>query len=141
MIKSRFVLVGLGAAGVFAACSPSVPSKGVTEGDLIPACTWPTAADTFNADAGEGCSPRSMFDICEVPSGSTILADGGVLTPDGGVEVCSDACSPTEYELTCNSASPDTGDQIPAPDPSLGCKAIPIPTPSNVLFFCCPCAS
>jgi hypothetical protein len=43
-----------------------------------------------------------------------------------------------EYALTC------TGDRmmpssIPSPDTSLDCTVIPVPTPSNVLFYCCPC--
>jgi hypothetical protein len=140
MTNSRIVLVGLGAAGLFASCSGSAPDNGAREHDMmIPACTWPAAADTFNADAGEGCSPKSMFQICQVPSGSTVHADGSITTPDGGTVVCQDACSPTEYSLACSSA-PGTGDRIPTPESSLGCNVIPIPTPSNRLFYCCPCA-
>jgi hypothetical protein len=107
--------------------------RGVTlEARLIPACTWPAAAiDT-------GCTPRSMFDICEVPSGSTVQADGSVLTPGGGVVSCADACSPSEYSLTCTGARDQP---IPQPASSLNCKAIPIPTPSNELFYCCPCGT
>jgi hypothetical protein len=131
---SRLVLVVV-VAGHFAACSTDSAS-GTVEGELISACSWPSAADTF--DAGEGCLPKSMFDICQVPSGSIILADGGILTPDGGTAVCSDYCSPSEYALTCSSTGgPQT--PIPSPDSSLDCTVIPIPTPSNALFWCCPC--
>jgi hypothetical protein len=28
---------------------------------------------------------------------------------------------------------------MPAPETSLGCTVIPVPTPSNVAFYCCPC--
>jgi hypothetical protein len=78
-----------------------------------------------------------MFDICEVPSGTTILADGGA----NGPETCTDACSPTEYALTCRGTqSMEEIGNIPDPDPSLKCAVIPIPTPSNELFYCCPCA-
>jgi hypothetical protein len=130
MNRSIF-LPGLSCCVLLAGCSGSGVETQTTEGNLIAACNWPAAASTFDADAGEGCTPRSMFDICQVPDGSTILADGGVLTPDGGVVVCDDACTPSEYSLTCENATPDS---------SLGCAAIPIPTPSALLFFCCPCS-
>src|ERR1700674_2527254 len=89
MTNSRIILVGPGAAGLFASCFGSAPDNGAREHDMmIPACAWPAAADTFNADTGEGCSPKSMFQICQVPSGSTVHADGSITTPDGGTVVC-----------------------------------------------------
>jgi len=78
-----------------------------------------------------------MFDICEVPSGSLLDADGSITTPDGGVVRCSDYCSPTQYALTCYGPEPGA---ISSPAPSLGCTVIPIPTPSGELFYCCPCS-
>jgi hypothetical protein len=49
--------------------------------------------------------------------------------------ICNNACSPSEYSLSCY-GSPDL---IPAPAPSLGCRPIPLPTPPDALFHCCPC--
>jgi hypothetical protein len=100
-------------------------------------CQWPAAADTFDAGANQGCKPRAAFESCEVPNGSIILSDGGVLTPGGGTVTCRDLCSATEYALTCSGADPS---EIPAPDPSLNCTILPIPTPSTALFYCCPCS-
>jgi hypothetical protein len=102
----------------------------------IPACAWPAAADTFAASSNTGCYPRSMFQVCEVPEGSVVYADGTITTPAGATVACEDACSPSEYSLSCY--GPPDG-QLPAPVPSLGCRAIPIPTPPNALFYCCPC--
>lgn len=133
MLDFRLIVVGVSAASLVASCSASVPGGGLTEGAT--ACTWPTAADTFDADAGEGCSPHPTFDICEVPSGSNVHADGGITLPDGSTAplagFCKDWCLPTEYALTCKST---------APDPSLACDVIPIPTPVNTSVWCCPCA-
>ncbi len=137
------------AAAVFfflVGCSSSSPGSSSTTqqhtGDTIPACTWPAGADTFEDASSTGCKPRSVFQICEVPSGSTIEADGAIESPDGAAAQCSDACTATEYELSCEgSTDGGPGGAIPQPDPSLGCTVIPIPTPSNALFYCCPCGS
>jgi hypothetical protein len=54
-----------------------------------------------------------------------------------------DLCSPEEYELSCigafNAENPESI-QIPDPATSLGCSILPLPTPINELFYCCPCA-
>jgi hypothetical protein len=105
------------------------------------ACGWPTSV-TLSGDAGSvGCWAKPTFNICEVPNGGSVNAqDGTIRGPDGQVvtDACKDACSASEYALTC------TGDtmmpsSIPSPDSSFGCTGIPVPTPSNVLFYCCPC--
>jgi hypothetical protein len=103
------------------------------------ACNWPATADTFDASVNQGCKPHPTFEICQVPNGSLILADGGVVTPDGGMVDCNNACSSTQYSLTCSSAAV-FGETIPSPDPSLDCAIIPISTPSNFDFYCCPCS-
>jgi hypothetical protein len=80
-----------------------------------------------------------MFRSCEVPNGGTVEADGTIVASDGAVVTgtCQLACTQDQYTLTCvSSALPG---RIPTPEPSLGCSAIPVPTPSNVLFYCCPC--
>jgi len=88
------------------------------------ACTWPAAADTAT-DGGSsgyaGCLPSAPAQICQQ------AADGS--------ESCKPLCGASDYELSCRGAG-----SVPAPDPSLGCTIIPIPTPSNALFYCCPCA-
>ncbi len=137
---------GSSAAGSRSAAGGSTTGScpSATSGSL--SCQWPAAADTFDAGTNQGCKPNPGFESCEVPNGSIILADGGVVTPDGGVVTCTDLCCATEYELTCSGAPPreiDGGlvdEDIPTPAPSLNCKAIPIPTPINSSFYCCPCA-
>jgi hypothetical protein len=73
-------------------------------------CRWPAAANTFaSADAGLS----------------------GCMPSTGG-----NICTGGQYTLTChgNATSPPS-----APDATLKCSGVPIPTPANVLFYCCPC--
>ena len=115
------------------ACSSSSSAGGATStSKVIPACTVPAGADTAPEAGATGCTARTIFQICEVPSGSTVEADGAVSTPDGAPASCKDACSNTEYALTCANAS--------AAD-SLGCRVLPLPTPAGVTEYCCPCGS
>lgn len=122
-----------------AACGSTSAGGGDLRGDvLIPVCAWPAAADSFDPASGTGCLPRSMSQICAVPSGSVVHADGSITTPDGETVTCVNACSPAEYSLACHGSSlPGT---IPDPDPSLACRVVPVPTPPDSLFHCCPCA-
>lgn len=104
---------------------------------VLTAAKWPAAADTYDADTGVGCLPRSMLQICEVPEGSVIHLDGTITTPAGQVVSCDSACQFSDYTLKCYAGS-DVGAEIPRPSESLACTGIPIPTPPNVLFYCCP---
>jgi len=146
MANPRFALACLLAAGVGPACSGSSSGSGESFPELIAACSWPSAADTFNTNTGTGCSPRTMFEICQVPGGSVVTAapQGDLVsieTPDGGVVSCSDYCSAAQYALSCHgAASPDSIPTIPSPAPALNCNVVPIPTPSTLLVYCCPCA-
>ena len=105
-------------------------------------CAWPVGADTYQASTHVGCKPTPTFDICEVPNGTIAEADGGFILADGGVGSanCTDACSSTEYALSCFSGGASASARIPDPAPALACNSIPIPTPSGALFYCCPCA-
>jgi len=80
---------------------------------------WPPAASNPDAGSGSGCVPQPTFEICE-----------------GSPKKCHDACTAAEYALTCTGTDPGT---IPDPPSSLDCKSITIPTPSNQLYYCCPC--
>jgi hypothetical protein len=123
------VLVAIGAL-VAAACSASSSS---VEG--AGACMYPviqTDSDSSDARCTAGPSGQS----CEVSNGATVLADGGV---ENGTETCHPLCGPGKFELSCQSAG--MFGPIPAPVSSLGCQIIPEPTPSNSLFYCCPCAN
>ncbi len=61
--------------------------------------------------------------------GNKVIADmfGDVGAPD----------SAGPPSITCRASA--TFGSIPEPDSSLNCSVIPIPTPSNELFYCCPC--
>jgi hypothetical protein len=139
MIRTAVFVI---AAASIVACQSGAPQvAGADAGTKIPACTWPATADTFDSSSSTGCLPRSMFQICEVPEGSVVHADGTISTPEGTTVNCEDPCTPSEYSLSC--AGPlefSSHPEIPTPAPSLGCRVIPIPTPSNELFYCCPCA-
>jgi hypothetical protein len=75
-------------------------------------CRWPAAANTFASTDG----------------GAT-----GCLPSTGG-----SLCAGTQYALSCygNGASAP-----PAPEGALQCTVVPVPTPANLLFYCCPCSS
>ena len=115
-----------------------------TANSIVPdagACGWP-ASFTSSGDASSvGCWATPTHNICKVPNGGSFNEqDGTVRGPDGQVvtDACQDVCLASEYSLTC------TGDgmmpaSMPSPDTSLGCTVIPVPTPSNVSFYCCPC--
>jgi len=137
----RFTVVAIASlAALFALACGS--ESGTNESDrgaiVIPACNWPASANTLTAESETGCLPRSMFQICGVPSGSVVHADGSITTPEGETVACTNACSPTEYSLECRGTG-STGAAVPAPDPALSCRAIPVPTPPNLVFHCCPC--
>lgn len=74
-------------------------------------CRWPAAANTFSAtDAG--------------PTSGCLPSTGGSL------------CASSRYALSCYGTN---GVIASAPDSTLGCAVVPVPTPSNVLYYCCPC--
>lgn len=105
------------------------------------ACTLPPGVTALGDAGGVGCRAQASFSVCQVPNGGSINAQNGtILGPDGMPvsNACHDVCSASEYALTCTGASlsPST---IPSPASWLGCKVIPGPTPSNELFYCCPC--
>ena len=100
------------------------------------ACRYPANASTDDGSMS-GCHAGRPGQICEVSNGATVnIEDGGV---SGGTESCKSLCGAGQYELTCTSAG--ISGPIADPDTSLGCVIIPIPTPSDALFYCCPCAN
>lgn len=106
---------------------------------MVPACHWPASADTFSEASNTGCTPRSFFQICEVPSGSALHPDGSVTTPPGATAACVNECSPTEFALECLGPAGGAG-TIPSPAADLHCRAVPIPTAPNSLRYCCQCS-
>lgn len=93
-----------------------------------------------NAEAGQGGG------TCQYPPNVQVESDGlGVggcfaeppvkLCQAGG---CSSMCSGSQYEMVCRGLGAP-GSSIPQPDSTLGCQIIVMPTPSNELFYCCPC--
>jgi hypothetical protein len=48
------------------------------------------------------------------------------------------SCSSAEYSLDCVGELA-AGALIPAPSSALGCRLLPLPTPSNQSYYCCPC--
>ena len=88
-----------------------------------PGCAAPPSANTFNG--ASGCRSNATFMTCEQD-------------PDGGAPNCQRACSGVEYSLECIAGS--STDPIPSPDGALNCTALPVPTPSNELVYCCACS-
>lgn len=104
------------------------------------ACVWPANLTATGDASALGCWARATFNVCEVPNGGSVSADGTITGPDGKVvtNACHDACSTSEYALTCTGDMATPG-VMPSPDSSLGCRVIPGPTPSNVTSYCCSC--
>jgi hypothetical protein len=94
-------------------------------------CHLPAPVEVRTDPPVPGCFARSPAALCAVRNGATVnAADGGV---SGGTESCASLCKASQYEMVCD--PPEE-----TPDPSLGCRVIPIPTPSCCLYYCCPCA-
>jgi hypothetical protein len=85
--------------------------------DSAQTCSPPPSANTLEDGSTVGCSAGAAINICEVG-------------PDGG-QTCHDACSGSQYSLTCEGNA-----QAPA---SLTCTVVPIPTPNGVTEYCCEC--
>jgi hypothetical protein len=108
-----------------AGCSSgSLDSGSVTHNDTdnpgqvsSDSCRWPDGVVAGTDASTVGCFARPTFEICAKP------------VP--GEPNCSDACTSSQYALTCDQTSPP---------PALNCQAIAIPTPNDVLFYCCPCS-
>jgi hypothetical protein len=120
----------IAAAGCVATSSTEGPLGAQNDGDG--AACWPSSAATLADGSSTGCAPEPTFPVCQVPSGSIVLADGATVAPDGAPAPaeCRDACGVDEYALSCENAAPDT---------ALHCTVVPVPTPSTTLFYCCPC--
>jgi hypothetical protein len=101
------------------------------------------AANCQNGDSLDNTNGALM---CASPAGVTPAPDAstvaGCYRVDGGQicgpSGCSPLCSGSTFELTCSGGSPLN--PPPAVDATLGCTVVPVPTPSDVLFYCCPCA-
>jgi hypothetical protein len=83
-------------------------------------------------DGGDASNGDASGATCSWPAAADTFA-----ASDAGASGClpntgTDLCSASQYTETCYGAS--------TPDASLSCTVVPIPTPANVLFYCCPCA-
>jgi len=87
------------------------------------ACTWPASFTPTGDDYAVGCWAHAI---------------------SGTIDAGPFSCSSSEYALHCagDIAWPDSGCQVltmPAPDSSLGCRLLPLPTPFGQSYYCCPC--
>lgn len=136
-LEASLLILSLSGCGATADSDPHSTDRAV-----MPACTSAASADTFDSATGLGCQARSMLEVCQVPSGSTVNSDGTITTPDGSSVVCTPTCTASEFSMSCHAPIGATGPvnvAIPAPAAALGCKIVPLPTPPNVLNYCCPC--
>jgi hypothetical protein len=87
------------------------------------ACTWPAGFTSTGDSSAVGCWAHAISGVI----------DAGLLS-----------CGSSEYTLHCvgDIQQFDSGCQMrtmPAPDFSLGCRLLPLPTPSNQSYYCCTC--
>ena len=133
-LGASFLLLSLLGCGATADGATVNAGTQATDKAVMSVCTSAASADTFNSATGIGCQARSMLDVCQVPSGSTVNSDGTITTPDGSSVVCTPTCNVNEFTMACrapiDATGPVTG-EIPAPAAALGCKIVPLPTPQT----------
>jgi hypothetical protein len=108
--------------------------------DVGPADSAPV--DAAPADAAP--ADAAPVDAAPADTGTEVASDGGLplcVAPDKGLGGCvattgGSMCTPSQYAVGCHASGSSS---IPAPDSSLGCKVVPLPTPPGSLFYCCPC--
>jgi len=118
MRSSSMAVVFLSISLSVAGCGGDHLSTVSQAGNQSVACQSPAGVSVAPDAAVVGCF-RTTFQICDPTT-------------------CQDPCGASDYPMTCT-GSTLTGPS-PEPDATLGCSVIPIPTPSDVLFYCCPCA-
>ena len=111
-----------------------------TRGAVLLAAMIASAA-SCGESGRQGATSAQLAAMCQPRPDSTTpgcFADpgGGMLCAPTG---CQSLCSGGDVPVTCLGPSP-TG-PIPEPDDRAGCAIITIPTPSNALFYCCPCGA
>jgi len=84
-------------------------------------------------DANPEDSSDAIASSCHWPTGADTFH-----ASEAGASGClpgasSNLCSSSQYTLTCYGAG------TASPDAALDCAVVPVPTPMNVLFYCCPC--
>ena len=117
-LSARFLTVLVAALFAASCDGRSLSESGVQSGALM--CNATAGLSLASDAAAPSCKSDLAFQICSTSS-------------------CKSACAGSELPVSCTGDS--TGGNIPAPDAAFGCTVIPIPTPSNELFYCCPCAS
>ena len=111
---------------------------------VVPDSAAPDSAATDVVSVGKDAAQESISPdaarVCLYPAGADTSVEGG----NGSFVGCrpgptQDLCDPSSYTMTCV-ASGLTPVSIAQPASALNCKVVPGPTPSNTLFYCCPCA-
>jgi hypothetical protein len=125
----------IGAVLVVTGCDSGASRDAASAG----VCTWPAAAQAFDAATSVGCEPEPTFQICEVPSDAVLNPDGTYTPP----ATCSDPCAPGGYALRCTAPMSEgiPTRPVPTPEPGLRCAVLPLPTPPDRTFYCCPCGA
>jgi hypothetical protein len=109
------------------------PLPSVADGDASGSEAGSARARPFDAGMRGDPTAYAPGTCTAVPTGMSCQTGAH---GDAAGQHCTAFCDAARYEMIC-SGSPG---QMPAPASSLACEIIPIPTPSNVLFYCCPYA-
>lgn len=110
----------------------------------LPAAFLVTVLGSCGGGSESAVQPGSL--MCNAAAGLSLASDAAApgCKADPAFQSCStsgckSACAGSELPVACTGDS--SGGTIPEPDAAFSCTVIPIPTPSNELFYCCPCAN
>ena len=102
-----------------AACGSKTPNSN----GASPNCTIPRVAAPVPDSGGAGiCQATESINVCVI---------------DGGKSSCHPDCEAGTFPLACRAASGSSG--APAPDASLSCKVLALPTAAGENLYCCMC--
>jgi hypothetical protein len=96
----------------------------------VPESAFFSLASNLEADGGT-CAYPPTVNVDSNPSGNGCFGGPPKQLCSGGS--CQPLCASSQYEMICYDGV--------NPDAALGCQPIPTPTPSRLLFYCCPCAN
>jgi hypothetical protein len=110
--------------------SACLPPSGDGGGTVSRDAGWTTVTDAGDAAIGTDGG------VCRWPASASTFSSADASVSGCLPSVGGNLCTTSQYTLTCYGQSSGA-----VPDPGLACTVVPVPTPGNVLYYCCPCGS